>query len=81
MILDPRPAHLELVGLEFAVARLGGQRAHVLADGGKTLTLGVEDDRRDQALVRAHRHAHVHRLVPLRKKRKTMSLDPIFISS
>lgn len=57
-------AHLELVRLQFALSRSGGERRHVTADGSQAFGVSVEHDGGDKAVGGAHCHAHVHHVVP-----------------
>ncbi len=55
---------LELVRLQFALSRFGGERRHIGADGSQSFDVGVKHDGRDEAAGCAHRYTQVHHMIP-----------------
>lgn len=50
--------------LELPFPGFGCQGSHVLADGSQALDVSVEDDGGDEPCGSAHRHTHIHHVIP-----------------
>lgn len=60
--------HLELVRLQFALPGFGCESRHIRADGDEAFDVGVENDGRDETAGGAHRHTHIHHVIPGEKQ-------------
>lgn len=56
-------AALELLGLERVLARTLRQGAHVARNVAQVLDIGIKDNGRDEASIRAHCHANIDNIV------------------